>query len=205
MKIKVLQTGYLFTNTYIAYNEDTRKAFVVDIAGDVDKVVDFLEQENLTCEAVLITHGHFDHICGVADMQRYGAKVYMPRLDADKILHQNILGFEGYGIDVKPFTPDVLLDGGEELELIGYMVNTISTPGHSIGGMSYQCGNVIFVGDTIFFHSYGRVDFDDGSYEDICASVKKLLDIEGDNILLSGHGQATSSKEERENNPIVYV
>ncbi len=205
MKIKVFQTGYISTNTYVTYNEESRKAFVVDPAGDMDKIVGFLRDENLSLEAVLATHGHFDHIGGVAELQQYGAKVYMSKLDEDKILHQNIPGFESYGIDIKPFVPDVLLEGGEELELAGYPVRVIATPGHSIGGLSYQCGNLIFVGDTIFFHSYGRVDFDDSNFEDICISVKKLLAIDGDNILLVGHGQPTSSKEERENNPILYV
>ncbi len=159
MKIKVLSTGYISTNTYIVYNEDNNRAFVVDPAGDTDKIVDFLQSQNLTLEAVLVTHGHFDHIGGVADLQQYGAKVYMSKLDQDKITHQNIPGFSSYGIDIKPFEPDVLLNGTEELELIGYPVKVIPTPGHSRGGLSYQCGNVIFVGDTIFFHSYGRVDF----------------------------------------------
>ena len=202
MKMVIAYTGPIGTNTYVVYNEISNKAFIVDPAGEVELLKGFLNDNKLTLEAVLLTHGHYDHILAVADFQKLGAKVYMHPSDVDKIKHQNIPGFESYGITIPQFTPDVLVHDNDVLNICGYKIKVMHTPGHSEGSVSYILDNIIFCGDTIFRASYGRCDFPDGSINKIKKSIKRLLSLEGDYVIYSGHGSQTSAEYERVNNLI---
>jgi len=196
------------TNTYIVVNGS--KAFVVDAGGSADEIVKIAFAHGANIEAVLLTHAHFDHIGGVAKLlktapydEERNVTVFLHKDDVDKISSYKNMGF-AVGAKVEPFTPDVILQGGETLTVAGLTVKVIHTPGHTKGGVCYVVENKIFSGDTLFFNSYGRTDLYDGSFGEIKNSImNKLFRLNGDYTVLPGHGNKTTLDFERQNNPVI--
>lgn len=209
-----LYTGKLDENAYIVINGD--KGFVVDPGGEEQAIIDIFKGAKARIEAILLTHAHFDHIGGVANLVRLASldengkedaslapTVFMHRLDLDKIGSYKNMGFS-MGVKVEKFTPDVLLQGGETLNIAGLEVKVLHTPGHSKGGVCYIVKDKIFVGDTLFLMSYGRYDFYDSDFQELKNSIiNKLFRLKGNYTLLSGHGEPTTLEFERRNNPIL--
>ena len=231
MKIFQLHTSKMQTNTYVVVNGD--RAFVVDAGGDAEGIKKVLDENGARLEAILLTHAHFDHIGGVADLVRLtksngdavhingvadlvkltqtsgeyndanGVAVFLHRDEVSKICSFKNLGF-AMGAKVEPFVPDVLLRGGETITVAGVEIKVIHTPGHTEGGVCYVAEDKIFSGDTIFLTSYGRTDFYDGSFAQIKNSiVNKLFRLKGDYTVLPGHGEPTTLDFERKNNMII--
>ncbi len=208
MELYHLYTSPLDTNTYVVING--ARAFVVDAGGEAAKIAEIIAAHGATLEAILLTHAHFDHIGGVAELLRSTAlddpkrapTVFLHKADADKVNSYKNLAFS-MGASVEKFTPDVLLCGGETLNIAGLRIEVIHTPGHSAGGVCYKVEDKIFVGDTLFFMSYGRTDFYDGDFNTLKNSVvNKLFRLKGNYTLLTGHGEPTTLDFERKNNPI---
>ena len=198
MKITTFILGLLSNNTYLVENQEEKTCFVIDPSTESNKLTDYIDSNNLKLEGILLTHGHFDHIGGVACLkEEYGAKVYMHKMDIDFI--DNPLDF---GRRYKRFDVDETVDDGDEITLCGKNIKVIHTPGHSLGGVCYICEDVIFCGDTIFRDSYGRYDLRGGDFATLLKSIKKICDIQGDYVLLSGHGPSTTLAYERVNNEI---
>ena len=206
-----LYTGPLEVNTYIVVNGDS--GFVVDPGGDADEIFAIFKRQKAKLDAILITHAHFDHIGGVAQLVKIASEsegktqstptVFLHRDEVEKIGSYKNMGFS-MNANPEKFVPDVLLKGGETLDISGLKVKVIHTPGHSKGGVCYVVGNKIFVGDTLFFTSYGRTDFYDGNAKDLKNSiVNKLFNLKGNYTLLPGHGEPTTLEFERVNNPII--
>lgn len=201
MKTITFHTTALETNTYLAINGE--RAFVVDPGADADKILAAAEAEGAKIEWVLLTHAHFDHIGGVAELQRAGAQVVLHRDDFGIASSFKNLAFYA-GVKVEKFVPDVTVSGGETLDVAGVKVRVIHTPGHTAGGVCYVADDVIFTGDTLFELSYGRTDFPTGSFKELKNSVlNKLFVLPGDYRLLPGHGAPTTLAFEREHNPIL--
>ena len=201
MKTITFHTTALETNTYLALNGE--RAFVVDPGADADKILAAAEAEGAKIEWVLLTHAHFDHIGGVAELQRAGAQVVLHRDDLGIVSSFKNLAFYA-GVKVEKFLPDVTVSGGETLDVAGVKVRVIHTPGHTAGGVCYDAADVIFTGDTLFELSYGRTDFPTGSFKELKNSVlNKLFALPGDYRLLPGHGAPTTLAFEREHNPIL--
>ena len=201
MKTITFHTTALETNTYLALNGE--RAFVVDPGADADKILAAAEAEGAKIEWVLLTHAHFDHIGGVAELQRAGAQVMLHRDDLGIVSSFKNLAFYA-GVKVEKFLPDVTVSGGETLDVAGVKVRVIHTPGHTAGGVCYVADDVIFTGDTLFELSYGRTDFPTGSFKELKNSVlNKLFVLPGDYRLLPGHGASTTLAFEREHNPIL--
>lgn len=206
-----LYTGPLEVNTYIVVNGDS--GFVVDPGGDADEIFAIFKRQKAKLDAILLTHAHFDHIGGVAQLVKIASEsegktqstptVFLHREEVEKIGSYKNMGFS-MNANPEKFVPDVLLNGGETLDISGLKVQVIHTPGHSKGGVCYVVGNKIFVGDTLFFTSYGRTDFYDGNAKDLKNSiVNKLFNLKGNYTLLPGHGEPTTLEFERVNNPII--
>lgn len=207
-----LYTGELDTNTYIVING--REGFVVDPGGEADEIFKIFKREKARIVAILLTHAHFDHIAGVkalSDLQRnlaggeecYAPKILMHKNELAKINSYKNMGFSK-GVQVDKFVPDVLLSGGENINVAGLDIKVILTKGHSEGSVCYVVGNKIFCGDTIFFMSYGRTDFPGGSEKELKnAIINKLFRLKGNYTLLPGHGEPSTLDFERVNNPIL--
>lgn len=206
MELVTLITGPIDVNTYLLFGKENGKCLIVD-PSDTAMVKAELEKRGLTPTHVLITHGHFDHILSVADLQReYGAKVVIHREDAPALTEPESGLAMFPGIKVQGCAPDVLLDGGETLSCAGFAVNVLHTPGHSKGGVCYvlEEERLIFCGDTLFRLSVGRTDFTGGSPQELYGSIKnRLFALEGDYDVYPGHMRKTTLQFEREHNPFM--
>lgn len=198
MKITTFVLGLLSNNTYLVENQEDKTCFIVDPSTESNKLTDYIDGNNLRLEGILLTHGHFDHIGGVAFLkEKYGAKVYMHKMDVDFI--DNPLNF---GRKYKRFDVDETVEEGDEITLCGQKIKVLHTPGHSQGGVCYICEDVIFCGDTIFRDSYGRYDLRGGDFVTLQNSIQKIFDLQGDYVLLCGHGPSTTLAYECANNEI---
>lgn len=209
-----LYTGPLDVNTYIVINGNV--GFVVDPGGDAQEIYSIFQKQKAKIEAILLTHAHFDHIGGVAELCRIASKgedgkenpqnaptVFLHKDELEKIGSYKNMGFS-MNANPEKFVPDILLKGGENLKIAGIDVKVIHTPGHAKGSVCYVVSNKIFVGDTLFFMSYGRTDFYDGNAKDLKNSiVNKLFALKGNYTILPGHGEPTTLDFERANNPVL--
>jgi glyoxylase-like metal-dependent hydrolase (beta-lactamase superfamily II) len=150
----------------------------------------------------LITHSHWDHLGGVATYAaRTGASVYMPRLEAP-VLAQPENWFPE--IPLQPYAADVLLDGGETLELGGISFETLSVPGHSPGHVAYYADGALFSGDVLFAGSVGRTDIPYGDWGTLVESIRRLIErFPPETVVYSGHGPETTLGTELERNPFL--
>ena len=198
MTIKTFVLGLLSNNTYLVINEQDKSCFLVDPSTPSKDLAEYIENNGLQLEGILLTHGHFDHIGGVQFFkEKFGGKVYMHDKDVEFIDNPLKMGRK-----YDKFFVDTLVNDGDELNLCGSKIKVIHTPGHSLGGVCYVLDNVIFCGDTIFRGSYGRTDLRGGDFNQLYQSVNKILNMNGNYTLLSGHGAPTTSEFERANNPI---
>lgn len=203
MKVKIMEVGPVITNCYIVENEKTGHAVVVDPGDEGTRIVSALKRENLTVDAILLTHGHLDHISGLKEVREAtGAKVYMAAEDAERLTHAVSAFFPG---SAKNFgAADVLVEEGQVIEAAGYTFKVLLTPGHTPGGCCYLTDDIVFCGDTIFAESIGRTDLPGGSYDTLLESIhSKILTLPDETNLLPGHGLATTVGWERKRNPFL--
>jgi glyoxylase-like metal-dependent hydrolase (beta-lactamase superfamily II) len=196
--------GPLQTNCYVVRADAAAPAgVVVDPGGDAPELVLQLERLGTTCAAILVTHGHFDHVGGVADLaESTGAPVYMPEGERDRL--ERYSEFAPVGAPGRPYTPDHLLDGGETIEVAGLSFECISIPGHSPAHIAFYADGHLFSGDLLFAGSVGRVDLPGGDWDTLLASVRSLADrYPPGTIVYPGHGPQTTLGAELERNPFL--
>ncbi len=202
MTVELVKTGIIETNTYLVFNEG--KAVIIDPGSQYDKITARLKALDLSVAAVLLTHGHFDHINAAAQFQRAGARIFIHELDAymaaDKHASSGGLSF----VKINTFVPDVILTNGDKIKLCGLEFEVLHTPGHTAGSVCFICGDRIFSGDTLFYMDIGRSDLPSGDEDALQDSIKKKLFCLGrDYEVLPGHGESTSLFFEKKNNPYV--
>jgi|AGTN01.1.fsa_nt_gi Zn-dependent hydrolases, including glyoxylases len=202
MIVKRFIAGVVSTNCYLFYNDGATEAVLVDPAKGYRRIKAFCDSIGLKVKAVLITHGHFDHILEASLWKADGAKIYIHRLDGDKLFTDKNLAYM-IRAEVPPCEADVLLEDGDSFKVAGFEISVIHTPGHSIGSVCYLTEGVMFSGDTLFSGDYGRTDFPDGSIEDLKNSIKKLFALPSDYRVLPGHDEETTLGEERRTNLIL--
>lgn len=198
--IRKIVNGGLQNNTYLV--KIGTKCVIIDPASKLIRAE--VEKEGLEPIAVLLTHGHFDHIKGVEPFMAEGVPVYVHKLDNPKCTGEHSAEWLKR-FRITPFSCDKFVEDGEILSLAGVDFVAMHTPGHSAGGVCYILKNVIFSGDTLFLDSYGRYDFEDSSFEALKHSiVDKLFALDGDYIVLPGHGESTTLLNERQRNMILW-
>lgn len=206
MKIKNMPSGPLMTNTYLVWDEESKKGFIVDPGGYNPALSQQAKMKGIEIEYIILTHGHSDHIGGV-NLHRKdfeGVKVVAAEnelsmlrdaaMNLSQFTHGTLLAVE----------PDILVDERNELQVGNMTLKFIMTPGHSPGGMCICVENHVFCGDTIFRESIGRTDFPGCSFEELINSIKtKIFTLPDDTILHPGHMGDTTVGHEKEYNPFV--
>ena len=206
MKVEKFVTGIISTNCYLAINEETKQAVVIDPAACPSYLMSHIKSEGLKVEAILLTHGHFDHIMGIDGfLSEFDVPVYVHEDDADAMedpaLNQSSTYTSGYTFGKARYLRD-----RQTLELAGYTFQVIHTPGHTKGGCCYYVASedVLFSGDTLFQNSVGRTDFVNSSTSDLVHSVReKLFLLPDDTIAYPGHMGETKIGHENKYNPYV--
>lgn len=199
MKITKITSDKLGSNTYII--ELSEGILVVDPSVSVELMKDVEKKAKKKIEYALITHGHFDHCCSAAALQKFGAKILMSEKDYEMFEKGYDLS-RFFGGNFQKFIPDMFISEGT-LRLLGTEIQVIETPGHTKGGLCFAIGNELFSGDTIFEMSVGRTDLPTGNAAQLGDSLKKLFALGKDYRILPGHGESTTLEKEKKGNPYV--
>lgn len=202
MEIKALVLGVLDVNCYLVSTE--KAAVVIDPGFRSVEALDFLKNAKDKERLILLTHGHFDHIGYADELARLtDTKIAIGEFDAPA-LSENTANLSAlFGAPLKPFCADIILADGQMLNVGDIEFKVIHTPGHTVGGVCYLCGDTLFSGDTLFAGSIGRTDFPGGSFEALKTSIEKLYTLNDDITLLSGHGGSSTILNEKRHNPFV--
>lgn len=200
MEIGVLRLGQIGTNCYIFRREGGYKCGVVDPGDQGEQVARWLVEKGLEAEAVLLTHGHFDHILGIPglreewpDLPVYCHPADWGEGDAASLFGQRFPTVRSFG-DITPYRE------GDTVEVDGIRLEVLDTPGHTPGSVTLRAENVLFTGDTLFAGSMGRTDLPGGDEGELMRSLKRLGELEGDYQVLPGHeGQSTLERERKSN------
>jgi len=191
MLIKTLPVGHLETNCYIVTDEATRRCAIIDPGADANMILDYIESNKLTPEAVFLTHGHFDHYMALETvLDETGATAYIHAQDVTKDGDPHKMADNGR---LSHYAEgDVIPVGNLEFTVM-------ETPGHSPGCVTLRCENALFTGDTLFRDSCGRTDLG-GSMDVLLVSLRRLSDLDGDFEVYPGHAEATTLSRERSHN-----
>ena len=197
-------------NCFLASLAGRQDCLVIDPGLEPEKILRQLELHQLTPAAILNTHGHADHIAGNAALK--GAYPACPLIighgDADKLTDPIKNLSAGFGVGLTSPPADRTVREGDVLELAGFQLTILETPGHSVGHVTFMTQDLepvhLFVGDVLFAGSVGRTDFPDGSWEQLRASIQeKLFRLPDDAIVYTGHGPTTTIGQEKQSNPYV--
>ena len=201
MNVVTLALLPLMTNCYIAYEREGGKCFIIDPASNEERIIQTLNLMRLKPKAILLTHGHFDHI-GAADSLRdhYSIPLIVHEADA-KMIKSPILNCASafMGMNVALRDADKLVKDGDVLKLEKESLRVLHTPGHSEGSCVYVGNDLIFSGDTVFRGSYGRYDLYGGNYGELMESVRRVLELDTRMVIYPGHDETTTVLDEREN------
>lgn len=207
MKVYPLVLGPVQTACYIISNE--KKAVVVDPAANANQIIQYLGTKKLELEAVLLTHGHFDHIGAVNELvAKYQVPIYAHKKEKEY--------FENPDVNLSPMIYERLvlnkdfeyrfISDQEVIECLGTKVKTFHVPGHTTGSICYyfESEDIVFTGDTLFKHSIGRTDFIYGNHDQLIKGIRgKLLSLPGHTLVYPGHGECTTIGEESKHNPFL--
>lgn len=202
MEIKVLRLGLIRTNCYLVSTD--KAAIVIDPGFISNETEDFLKGNEGKERLILLTHNHFDHIGG-ADILRKntGVKIAIGEIDGADLSNPEVNLSYKFRAHLEPFSADIFLKDGEILKVGDIEFKVILTPGHTLGSICLHSDDILFSGDTLFYESVGRTDFINGDFNAIKNSIQKLYELDGDTVVLSGHGEQTTIAHEKLYNPFV--
>jgi len=207
MKVYPLVMGPVQTNCYMISIRD--KAVIIDPVEAPEKLIQYLNKHKLELEAILLTHGHFDHIGAVNDLAGvFNVPIYAhkkekpyfenPELNLSTMMYQKLV--------LKPDFDYRYLEDGENFKCIGLDVKVFHVPGHTMGSLCYyfKSEQIIFTGDTLFAHSIGRTDLIHGNHKQLVQAIKKkLLNLPEATLVYPGHGDCTTIADEIKENPYL--
>ncbi|MBW8017614.1 MAG: MBL fold metallo-hydrolase [Planctomycetes bacterium] len=209
MNIHDFVLGELETNGYVlTCDQDDGKCLIIDSGLENSKLINYLKERNLTPEAIILTHGHADHIVGVRDLRKNfpDISVVIHKNDAEMLTNPmtNLSALTGISFTTAP--ADIILEGEQKISFAGIELEVLETPGHTPGGISLYNSddNVVFSGDTLFAGSVGRSDFPGGNHSQLINSIKeKLLTLPQTTKVYPGHGYMTTISLEKDGNPFL--
>jgi glyoxylase-like metal-dependent hydrolase (beta-lactamase superfamily II) len=207
MDVQVLTVGPVQENCFIVRRGGAESALIIDPGEEADRLLQAVDELGVKLEAILLTHTHFDHVGAVAPVAKAtGAPVYCPKLEVGVLA--DIMAFvpwPGFG-PFESYDADETVEGGERLQLAGFDIDVIFTPGHSPGHVTYAIEDerALFSGDVLFQSSVGRTDLPGGDHATLMASIAGLLERYGDETAVHpGHMGLTTLGRERATNPFL--
>jgi hydroxyacylglutathione hydrolase len=207
MDVRMFTVGPVQENCFLIRREDAARALIVDPGEEAPKLLGAIEALGVELEAILLTHTHFDHVGAVAPLAKAtGAPVYCPEIEVPVL--QDIMAYvpwPGFG-PFESWDPEHTVAGGETLQLAGFDIDVIFTPGHSPGHVTYalEAERALFSGDVLFQSSIGRTDLPGGDHATLLASIATLLErYDDDTVVHPGHMGLTTLGRERATNPFL--
>jgi hydroxyacylglutathione hydrolase len=207
MDVRMFTVGPVAENCYILRRDGSDRALIVDPGEEAPKLLNVIEELGVRLDGILLTHTHFDHVGAVAPVARAtGAEVWVPAIE--KPVLADIMSFvpwPGFG-PYESWNAEHTLEGGEKLELAGFEIDVIFTPGHSPGHVSFSIADegALFSGDVLFQGSVGRTDLPGGDWPTLLESIRGLVDaLPAETTVYPGHMGVTSLGAERASNPFL--
>ena len=195
MEIKVFPLGSYQTNCYMAWGDGSDSCVLIDPGYEPSYLLEQLHSNRKTLAAILLTHGHFDHVGGVKELvAETGCKVYL--CEHEQLAPMLTAGMLYYSDTYKE---------GDTLQIAGLTLQVLHTPGHTPGSVCLLCEDVLFSGDTLFAGTCGRTDLPGGDHQTIMRSLARLAALPGNLKVLPGHGSSSTMDMERRMNPFMQL
>jgi hydroxyacylglutathione hydrolase len=206
MDVRMFTVGPVAENCFLFRADGSDRGLIVDPGDEAPKLLGAIEELGVELEAILLTHTHFDHVGAVGPVAREtGAPVWCPEIEVPVLADINSFTFPGFG-PYEDYDADHTVSGGEKLELAGFEIDVLFTPGHSPGHVTYSIPSekALFSGDVLFQGSIGRSDLPGGHGPTLMESIRTLIEtFPGETTVYPGHMGITTLGAERETNPFL--
>lgn len=207
MKVQLFVENAIQTNCWVVIDEDSKEAIIIDLGGGYRDIKKYIDNQNAKLKFVICTHGHFDHIMGIPEMQQTepNIPVYMSKKDENMTSEINkMLQMFGIPGNYPPVKVSEFIDENSKLSIGSHNIEIIETPGHTQGGLCFKIGNLLFSGDSLFNKEIGRCDLPGGNFNSLISALKtKIITLPEDTEVFPGHGSTTTIKEEKLKNPYL--
>ncbi|MCQ2914276.1 MAG: MBL fold metallo-hydrolase [Alphaproteobacteria bacterium] len=198
MNLKCFELGPIGNNNYVLTNEDTNEAILIDCT-DADAILAFLKSKKVNLKYILLTHGHFDHILGLADLQKEVKTTTIIHKNDASLVNEANEYLKVFGLPpIEIPSIDKTIDEKGNLSFDGFDIKIIHTPGHTPGSVCYLINGILFSGDTLFYAGQGRTDLPGGNYNELQNSINNLFKSLNEDIeVYTGHGPKTTIGREK--------